>query len=59
MRRVFIFIKGEDALTVISDIVETEPKFFKKNFNLLFEIMYKITFDKVKYNKFVNVKLIF
>lgn len=38
---------GEDALTVISDIVETEPKFFKKNFGLLFESMHKITFDKV------------
>lgn len=31
---------------MISDIVETEPKFFKKNFNLLFEAMFKITFDK-------------
>lgn len=27
-------------------MAETEPKFFKKKFNMLFEAMYKITFEK-------------
>lgn len=42
---------GEDALTVVSDIVEAEPKFFKKHFNILFQSMYKITFEKSNIEK--------
>lgn len=37
---------GEDALTVVSDIIDSEPKFFKKYFNELFLAMYKIVFEK-------------
>jgi hypothetical protein len=38
---------GENALTVLEDIAETEPKFYKKNFKIVFETMYRITFEKV------------
>ena len=38
--------KGERALEVLEEIAEAEPKFFKKNFDIVFETMYKITFEK-------------
>jgi len=32
----FITSQGEEALSAISDIAEAEPKYWKKNFNILF-----------------------
>jgi len=37
---------GESALSVLEDISEAEPKFFKKSFPAVFEFLYKVTFDK-------------
>lgn len=37
---------GEEVLQVLSDISEAEPKFYRKNFLLVFQYMHKITWEQ-------------
>ena len=37
---------GEEILNCFADISECEPKFFKKDFNMLFQMLSAVVFDK-------------